>query len=118
MRRKIGMDQDEAFREKRIHPRKKVKITALLKLGILISGRGYVKDISARGMCLLCPQVFKPMKTAQGKDFIGSALKVMFPSHALTVGGIIQRVDLKKGEGAITVESISDENVWNSLLED
>ena len=112
------MDHENLIQEKRRDPRKKVKITALLKLSILISGRGYVKDISRGGMCLLCPQVFKAMKTAQGKDFIGSALKVMFPSLALTVGGIIQRVDLKKGEGAITIESISDEKVWNSLLED
>lgn len=110
------MDLKDSPQERRQEKRRKVKITVLLKMGILVSGRGYVKDISPGGMCLICPQVFRIMKTAHEKDFTGSALRVMFPSHSLTVNGVIQWVDLKKGEGAITIHSTSDDHRWFSII--
>jgi hypothetical protein len=104
-------DTDERRRENR----KKVKITVLLKIGVLLSGRGIAKDISEHGMCLMSPQIFKNMSTIQSKDFIGSPLRVMIPSEALTVNGVIAWVDLKKSEGAITIMSTSDDNRWQEI---
>jgi hypothetical protein len=111
------MGVDGADLERRREKRKKVKITVLLKVGVLLSGRGIAKDISEHGMCLMSPQIFKSMSTVQSKDFAGAALRVMIPSEALTVNGVIVWADLKKGEGAIKIVSTSDDGRWKEICE-
>ena len=111
------MGVDNAARERRREKRKKVKITVLLKMGVLLSGRGIARDISQHGMCLMSPQIFKAMSTVQSKDFSGAPLKVMLPTEALTVNGVVVWVDLKKGEGAIHITSTSDDSRWQEICE-
>jgi PilZ domain len=111
------MGVDGAGRERRREKRKKVKITVLLKMGVLLSGRGIARDISQHGMCLMSPQIFKAMSTVQSKDFSGAPLKVMIPTEALTVNGVVVWVDLKKGEGAIHITSTSDDSRWQEICE-
>lgn len=101
--------------EKRRHKRKNVKIVALLKMGVYLSGRGYAKDISLSGMCLVSPNMFKFIKPAQVQEYIGTPLKVMFPSHSLTVNASVVRIDTKKGEGALSVLNTSDDAVWQKI---
>ena len=110
------MDADDAARERRKEHRKKVKITVLLKMGVLINGRGIAKDISHHGMCLVSPQIFKAMSTIQQKDFAGAPLRVMIPSEALTVNGVLAWADFKRGEGAITITSTSDDEKWLEFI--
>jgi len=106
----------EAPRERRKEQRKKVKITILLKMGVLLNGRGIAKDISRHGMCLVSPQIFKAMSTIQQKDFLGAPLRVMIPSEALTVNGVITWADFKKGEGAISITNTSDDEKWSEFI--
>ena len=110
------MDSDDAANERRREHRKKVKITVLLKMGVLINGRGIAQDISHHGMRLISPQIFKSMSSVQQKDFIGAPLRVMLPVEALTVNGLIAWVDLKKGEGAISITSSSDDEKWLEFI--
>jgi hypothetical protein len=107
----VGDSANEQRREKR----KKVKITVLLKMGLLLSGRGIAKDISQHGMCLMSPQIFKAISSIQSRDFAGALLKVMLPTEALTINGVIIWVDLKKGEGAINITSTSDDSLWQDI---
>jgi len=109
----MAVDNDGS--ERRREHRKKVKITVLLKMGVLLNGRGIARDISKGGMCLISPQIFKTMTTIQAKEFEGAPLRVMIPTEALTVNGIIAWVDLKKGEGAISITSTSDDDKWKRL---
>ena len=111
------MGVDGVGSERRREKRKKVKITVLLKMGVLLSGRGIARDISQHGMCLMSPQIFKAMSTVQSKDFSGAPLKVMLPTEALTVNGVVVWVDLKKGEGAIHITSTSDDSRWQEICE-
>lgn len=106
------MDDINDLQEKRKHSRKSVKITALLKMGVYLSGRGFAKDISQGGMCLVAPNIFKFIKSQQIQDYIGTHLRVMFPSPSLTVNGIVVRIDIKKGEGALSITSTSDDQLW------
>jgi len=111
------MPADNTDRERRHEKRKKVKITVLLKMGVLLNGRGVAKDISAHGMRLVSSQIFKTMGSFQPKDFSGAPLRIMVPSEALTINGVIAWVDLKKGEGAINITSTSDDEKWKVFLE-
>ncbi len=109
------MDSEDSDLERRRERRQQVKITVLLKAGVLISGRGITKDISEHGMCLMAPQIFKSMNSSQARDFTGSALRIMIPAEAITINGRIAWVDLKKGEGAVTILSTSDDARWNEI---
>jgi len=109
------MTDSTGSREKRRHERRKVKITALLKMGIYLSGRGYAKDISLSGMCLVAPSLFKFIKSSQLSDYLGSHIRVMFPSHSLTVTGTVVRIDTAKGEGALSITSTSDDSAWKEI---
>jgi hypothetical protein len=108
---------DNVIHERRIEKRKKVKIMFLIKIGRLFSGRGIVKDINQHSMRLMCPQLFKPRTTIQSNGYIGESLRVMIPSDGITINGVIARVDLKKGEGAIRISSTSDNSRWQKLCE-
>ncbi|HPA84601.1 MAG TPA: PilZ domain-containing protein [Deltaproteobacteria bacterium] len=101
--------------EKRRHQRRKVKITALLKMGIYLSGRGYAKDISLSGMCLVAPNLFKFIKQSQINDYLGAHIRIMFPSHALTVTGTLVRIDSAKGEGALAIANTSNDDAWQKI---
>ena len=109
------MDEKKDHQEKRGHTRKSVKITALLKMGVHLSGRGFAKDISANGMCLVAPNIFKFMKPQQVQDYTGAHLRVMFPSESLTVNGTLVRIDTKKGEGALAILNTSDDTLWQQI---
>ena len=104
------MDTDDAARERRTEHRKKVKIT------VLLNGRGIAQDMSHHGMRLISPQIFKTMSYVQQKDFTGALLRVMLPVEALTINGLIAWVDLKRGEGAISITSTSDDEKWMEFL--
>lgn len=106
------MPTQDGTQEKRRHNRKKVKITALLKMGVHLNGRGFAKDVSRGGMCLVSPGLFQFMKQSQMNDFMGAHIRVMFPSHSLTVNGAIVRIDAVKGEVAISITSTSDNTTW------
>jgi len=110
------METHDDSQERRRESRQKVKITVLLKMGVLLNGRGIARDISPHGMCLVSPQIFKSISTISQKEFIGAPLRVMIPTEALTVNGILAWVDLKKGEGAISITSTSDDEKWTEFL--
>ena len=109
------MNETNDAQEKRKHKRKTVKIIALLKMGVYLSGRGYAKDISVSGMCLVAPNIFKLMKPSQINEHVGAMLKVMFPSQSLTVQGNLVWIDARKGEGAISITSTSNDTAWKEL---
>jgi len=109
------MDENNGIQEKRGHSRKSVKITALLKMGIHLSGRGFAQDISVSGMRLVAPNIFKFMKPQQVQDYTGAHLRVMFPSQSLTVNGTLVRIDTKTGEGALSVLNTSDDTLWQQI---
>lgn len=101
--------------DKRKHGRKNVKIIALLKMGIYLNGRGYAKDISKTGMCLVAPTIFKLVKPSQVSDYIGAGIKIMFPSQSLTVNGTIVRITPAKGEAALCITGTSDDEAWEKI---
>lgn len=109
------MEENKDIQDKRRHSRKSVKITALLKMGVHLSGRGFAKDISASGMRLVAPNIFKFMKPQQVQEYVGAHLRVLFPSQSLTVNGTLVRIDSKKGEGALTVLNTSDDTLWQKI---
>jgi hypothetical protein len=110
------METDDAAHDRRREHRKKVKITVLLKMGVLLNGRGIAQDISQHGMRLISSQIFKVMSLVQQKDFIGAPMRIMLPVEALTVNGLIAWVDLKRGEGAINITSTSDDEKWMEFI--
>jgi hypothetical protein len=109
------MELNGENQNRRRHNRKKVKVTALLKMGIHLNGRGYAKDVSMSGMCLVAPGVFQFLKPSQICDYLGAHVRVMFPSHSLTVTCSLIRVDHVKGEGALQVVSTSNDSAWEKL---
>lgn len=109
------MESQGTVQEKRKHNRKRVKITALLKMGIHLSGRGYAKDVSKSGMCLVAPSVFQFIRQSQINDFLGAHIRVMFPAQSLTVNGTLVRVEPAKGEGALLITSTSNDSAWETL---
>ncbi len=109
------MADNTNIRERRRLERKKVKITALLKMGIYLSGRGYAKDISRGGMCLVAPSLFKFIKSSQLGDYIGAHIRIMFPAHSLTVTGSIVRIDIIRGEGALAITGTSNDESWEQI---
>ncbi len=109
------MPTDFTGHEKRKHGRKKVKIIALLKMGIYLNGRGYARDVSKTGMCLVAPKIFQFIKPTQMSDYIGANIKVMFPSQSLTVNGTLVRISPAKGEAALIITGTSDDEAWEKL---
>jgi hypothetical protein len=109
------MSTEKIVSERRNEARKKVKIIFLFKMGLFFSGRGIAKDINQKGICLVCPKLFKPRPSVQLKDYIGATLQVMIPSEIMTISGIIAWVDLKKGEGGIRISSTSNDEAWSRL---
>jgi hypothetical protein len=51
------MDSENASHERRREHRQKVKITVLLKMGVLLNGRGIARDISIHGMAWYRPDL-------------------------------------------------------------
>lgn len=111
------MDIDETAQERRSEARKQVSIYFLVKIGQLFKARGVIKDMNRQGVCIKCPELFRPRLNIQVKDFIDSRLKISIPSRGLTVNGRIAWVDLKQGEGAIRVTDTSDQERWLDLYE-
>ena len=108
---------NEVDHERRKEKRKKVNIPILIKLGKLFSGRGIIKDISMHGIRLKSLQIFKGYNNILFKDLTGFSIRVMLPSENITINGLIVWVDLKNGEGAISIISTSDDNCWQKLCE-
>jgi hypothetical protein len=102
-------------RERRKHGRKKVKVTALLKMGIHLNGRGYAKDVSVQSLCIVAPGMFQFLRPSQMNDYLGAHIKVLFPSLKLTVTGTLVRIDPPKGEGAIMITGTTDDCAWEAL---
>lgn len=113
--REAGMADENSFLEKRKHKRKAVKITALLKMGMYLNGRGYAKDISLGGICLVAPTIFQFMKQSQLSDYIGTNVRIMFPSQSLTVNGTLVRINQAKGEGGLSITSTSNDELWKRM---
>jgi hypothetical protein len=111
------MDTDGIANERRSEERRKVNIFFLIKIGRLFNARGVIKDMHRQGLCLKCPQLFKPRLSIQAKDYINSSLKITIPSNGITVDGKIAWVNLKSGEGALRVVSTSDQVRWQSMFE-
>ena len=109
------MDKTGDIQDKRRHNRKSVKITALLKMGMYLSGRGFAKDISESGMLLVAPSIFKFMKPQQIQEYIGAHLRIMFPAQSLSVNGTLVRIDTKKGEGALSISNTSNDTLWQEI---
>lgn len=103
--------------ERRSEERKQVSIYFLVKIGPLFKARGTIKDMNRQGVCLKCPELFKPRLNIQVGDFINSKLKISIPSKGLTLDGKIAWVNLKKGEGAIRLTDSSDQARWLDLNE-
>ena len=106
---------NEVVRERRREKRKKVKISISIKLGNLFSGHGITKDISKHGLHLKSLQIIRYYSNIQFKDLTGFLIRVMIPSEGITINGVIDWVDLKNGEGAISILSTSDDNRWQKL---
>ena len=110
-------EANEVAHERRREKRKKVNIPILVKLGNLLSGRGITKDISKHGLRLKSLQIFKGHNNNQFKDLTGISIRVMIPSENIKINGMIAWVDLKNGEGSISIISTSDDNRWQKLCE-
>ena len=109
------MEPGDMNEERRRYVRKKVKVTALLKMGVHLNGRGYTKDVCRGGMCLVAPGMFQFIKPAQMSDFLGAHVKVMFPAQSLTVSCTLVRLDLSKGECGLLVTGSSNDEAWEGL---
>jgi hypothetical protein len=109
------MELNEMNKERRKHNRKKVKFTALLKMGIHLNGRGYARDVSEIGLCLVAPGIFQHIRSTQLNNYLGAHVSVMFPAQSLTVNGTIVRIDTAKGEGGVHVTSTSNDSAWEKL---
>ena len=110
-------EANEVDRERRREIRKKVNISILIKLGNLCSGRGITRDISKHGLRFKSLQIFKGFNNIHFKNLSGSSIRVMIPSESITINGLIAWVNLKSGEGAISIISTSDDNCWQKLCE-
>ncbi len=111
------MGRIDVIRDRRKQGRKSVKIIFLFKMGRIFNGRGFIKDISSEGLCLVCPTLFSLNRKIQPDDYIGSSIQIMVPSATVTVNGEVVWVDLKKGEGGVKVTTINDEARWKELCE-
>jgi len=112
------MATESDFQEKRRHRRKSVKIVSLLKMGVYLSCRGYARDISIGGMCLVAPNLFKLTKQSQVSEYIGAHIKIVFPSPSLTVNGTIVWISHAKGEAGLTITSTSNDELWKQMCAD
>ncbi|HNY64163.1 MAG TPA: hypothetical protein PKM41_01915 [Deltaproteobacteria bacterium] len=111
------MDTGGIATERRSEQRKAVRISFLIRIGQLFKARGVIKDINRQGMCLKCPQLFRPRLSTGAREYIGGPLRITLPSNGLTVDGMIAWVNLKKGEGAIRITGTSDEARWLEIYE-
>lgn len=110
-------DTDKNFNywERRQEQRKLVKISVLLKMGAYLKGRGYVKNISISGLYLESPNLFQQIRADRADEFVGSTIKLYFPSEALTINGTIIRIETKKGSAAIWIADTSNDTMWQEL---
>jgi len=108
-------NKEGPIQERRKDSRKQVKFAALLKVGVYIQGRGYVKDISLGGMCLRAQNAFTLLRPATVSKLEGSAIKVIFPSQSITVMGTVLRVNVRKEELALTVTETTNGELWQTM---
>jgi hypothetical protein len=111
------VETDNSGHERRSEERKEVNIYFLIKIGRLFKARGVIKDINRKGLCLKCPQLFRPRLSVQAREFVNGPLKISIPSSGITVDGRIAWVDLKVGEGAIRVTNTSDQQRWLEMYD-
>lgn len=111
------MDRKPIPHERRSEERKAVNIHFLVRIGSIFKARGVIKDMNRQGMALKCPQLFKPRLSIGAQNFIGNPLKISIPSRGLTVDGRIAWVNLKNGEGAISVTDTSDMGRWSEMYD-
>lgn len=103
------------IQDRRKDPRRQVKFVALLKVGVYIQGRGYVKNVSLGGMCLKAQNAFTLLRPATVSKLEGSAIKVVFPSQSITIMGTVLRVNVRKEEIALTVTETTDDELWQTM---
>lgn len=111
------MGRIDVIRDRRRQDRKSVKIVFLFKMGRMFNGRGFVKDITSQGLCIVCPGLFSLSRKIPPGDYIGSTIQIMIPSATVAIGGTVVWADLKKGEGGVKVTTVSDEVRWKELYE-
>jgi hypothetical protein len=109
------METTDSTQERRRHHRRQAKIPTLLRMGIHLNGRGYSKDMSLNGICLVAPVIFQFIRPSQVNDHLGTHIKIMFPSHSLTVNGSIARLDHQKNEAGLHVISTTNDPAWEKL---
>jgi hypothetical protein len=87
-------------------------------MGIHLNGRGYAKDMSLNGIAIIAPVIFHYIKPSQINDHLGTHMKIMFPTHSLTVNGTIARLDFQKGEAGLHVVSTTNDPAWEKLCQE
>jgi len=102
--------------ERRSEERRQANIHFLIKIGSLFKARGIIKDMNRQGMCLKCPQLFRPRLSIQAGNYVGGPLKISIPSNGITIDGRIAWVNLKVGEGAIRITDTSDQGRWLKMF--
>lgn len=112
--------------ESREYPRKAVRATGLINIGLdgsegvkNLKAQTVVKDISLSGFSLSFEHLpselnFKP---AKAHNLIGQDVSIKFVENHLTVWGEIVRFDAKAAEMAVVVSKVSNNAIWQSWCE-
>jgi hypothetical protein len=111
------METNTFDQERRREERRQVSVFFLVRIGQLFKARGVIKDMNPQGVCLKCPELFRPRLNVLARDFIDSRIKISIPSKGLTVDGTIAWVNLKQGEGALKVTGLSNRECWMDMYE-
>jgi hypothetical protein len=69
-------------------------------------------------MCLVAPTIFKLIKQSQLNEYVGAHIKIMFPSHSLTVNGTLVRINQAKGEAGLAVTGTTNDELWQKMCAD
>lgn len=112
------MNGTERTMEKRKTPRREADYVVLLRVSDLLQGRGQIRNISRDGILLKTFNLFRHIRNDRIPERIGSPIKIVFSSSPLTMHGRIVRINPQKGEVAINLRNINNQDAWEKMCED
>jgi hypothetical protein len=86
-----------------------------IRLGDVIKGDGYVKDIGTRGICVVSPDPFAYFRPEQADILLDKTMLVTIPRHSLTLKGTVVRINTRTNELAMVITHTSGNERWKTF---
>lgn len=103
--------------ERRHWPRMELRLVTLSRIGPLIQGRGYTRNISRKGLAVVLHNAFRLLTPARIQRLVGMPVKLVIADRSITIHGTIVRVDSTQEEAAVEVVEVNDPEAWEKICE-